>query len=372
MKKLFFIAAAIVALASCEALKEEFTPVFTTEYENPARYKYYTDSDFSRIITIAEVASRYQAYVQEHPSARPWTVNEDLTVAGIVTTTDQPGNFYKSFYIQDETGGMEIKIGKNGLYNDYLPGQKVYVKLTDLTVGMYGYKTGTYGGQGMVQVGFSDPSGEYETSYLETPFLINYHVFRGNPKALDPVEPQVITESQLPNGKSDTQATNKYIGSLVTLKGLKYANEAFALLYLDSNKNKKASENRIFLSDKTWGITTWAMSENKMKDYLLSGIWDSCLIGNSGDQKYGTVGDKKGDGTYPGIEKAAASVSQYFTMGSTEIQLRSSGYSKFADSEIPAEVLSGQKTVNLTGILTIYQGSLQFVVNSLDDIEVNN
>lgn len=65
-------------------------------------------------------------------------------------------------------------------------------------------------------------------------------------------------------------------------------------------------------------------------------------------------------------------MSQYFKMGSREIQLRTSGYSKFGDSEIPESVLSGKATVDITGILTLYQGSLQLVVNSLDDIVVND
>ena len=80
------------------------------------------------------------------------------------------------------------------------------------------------------------------------------------------------------------------------------------------------------------------------------------------------------DGTvsYPGIEKAAGSVSHYFsTTSGTCIQIRTSGFSKFADKEIPADVLSGKRTINVTGILTLYQGKIQMSVNSLDDITIN-
>ena len=70
--------------------------------------------------TIAELASLYK-------TGSTWKIDKNIVISGIVSTTDQPGNFYKSFYIQDETGGMEIKIGKNGLYNDYLPCQIIYV-----------------------------------------------------------------------------------------------------------------------------------------------------------------------------------------------------------------------------------------------------
>ena len=382
MKKSLIITAALLALASC-GLKEEFQPVFTGKYPAPEPERYWSDEDFGRITSIADLVS---GYTIGQPKVLTNTV-----IKGVVTTTDRPGNFYKSFYIQDETGGIEIKVGKNGLYNDYLLGQTVYVDCEDLTLGMYGYKSGNYGGMGMAQLGFSDPSGSYETSYMEIPLLIDAHVLRGNPSELHPVTPAVITSaSQLPNPKTATQATSKLIGSMVTLKGLTYGNEVFCLLYLDSNQDKKSYTNRVFLSssnssDPTCGITTWAMSKEKMTEYLYSGIWDECKVGSGStyaEDEEGntlTVGSYRGEnGLYDasingfnGIERTAYSVSQYFKLGSTDIQIRTSGFCKFCDVEIDPEVLSGRATIDVTGVLTLYQGSFQLVVNNIDDITVN-
>ena len=382
MKKSLIITAALLALASC-GLKEEFQPVFTGKYPAPEPERYWSDEDFGRITSIADLLS---GYTIGHPKGLGSTV-----IKGTVSTTDRPGNFYKSFYIQDETGGIEIKVGKNGLYNDYLLGQTVYVDCEDLTLGMYGYKSGNYGGMGMAQLGFSDPSGSYETSYMEIPLLIDAHVLRGNPSELHPVTPAVITSaSQLPNPKTATQATSKLIGSMVTLKGLTYGNEVFCLLYLDSNQDKKSYTNRVFLSssnssDPTCGITTWAMSKEKMTEYLYSGIWDECKVGSGNtyaEDEEGntlTVGSYRGEnGLYDasingfnGIERTAYSVSQYFKLGSTDIQIRTSGFCKFCDVEIDPDVLSGKATIDVTGVLTLYQGSFQLVVNNIDDITVN-
>jgi hypothetical protein len=58
-------------------------------------------------------------------------------------------------------------------------------------------------------------------------------------------------------------------------------------------------------------------------------------------------------------------------MGKQVIQIRTSGYSKFGDEEIPKSVLEGRATVDMTGILSLYQGSIQFTVNSLEDIVIN-
>ena len=382
MKKSLIITAALLALASC-GLKEEFQPVFTGKYPAPEPERYWSDEDFGRITSIADLVS---GYTIGQPKVLTNTV-----IKGVVTTTDRPGNFYKSFYIQDETGGIEIKVGKNGLYNDYLLGQTIYVDCEDLTLGMYGYKSGNYGGMGMAQLGFSDPSGSYETSYMEIPLLIDAHVLRGNPSELHPVTPAVITSaSQLPNPKTATQATSKLIGSMVTLKGLTYGNEVFCLLYLDSNQDKKSYTNRVFLSssnssDPTCGITTWAMSKEKMTEYLYSGIWDECKVGSGNtyaEDEEGntlTVGSYRGEnGLYDasingfnGIERTAYSVSQYFKLGSTDIQIRTSGFCKFCDVEIDPDVLSGKATIDVTGVLTLYQGSFQLVVNNIDDITVN-
>ena len=382
MKKSLIITAALLALSSC-GLKEEFQPVFTGKYPAPEPERYWSDEDFGRITSIADLVS---GYTIGQPKVLGSTV-----IKGTVSTTDRPGNFYKSFYIQDETGGIEIKVGKNGLYNDYLLGQTVYVDCEDLTLGMYGYKSGNYGGMGMAQLGFSDPSGSYETSYMEIPLLIDAHVLRGNPSELHPVTPAVITSaSQLPNPKTATQATSKLIGSMVTLKGLTYGNEVFCLLYLDSNQDKKSYTNRVFLSssnssDPTCGITTWAMSKEKMTEYLYSGIWDECKVGSGNtyaEDEEGntlTVGSYRGEnGLYDasingfnGIERTAYSVSQYFKLGSTDIQIRTSGFCKFCDVEIDPDVLSGKATIDVTGVLTLYQGSFQLVVNNIDDITVN-
>ena len=364
MKKIVTILALIIALTACNSLREEFQPVFTANYDAPEAV---APAHLTSNITISDLCKLYK-------QGQPWNIDRDLIIEGKVSTTDQPGNFYKSFYIQDETAGIEIKMGKNGLYNTYKEGQTVYVRCFGLTLGMYGFKSGNYGGQGMVQIGYEDPTGSYETAYLESSYLIDSHVFGG--ELGEKVKPVVITEKQLPK-TYDNQATNEFVGKLVTLKGLKYANQVFCLIYINSNKDKTMSPNRIFLSDQTWGVTTWAMSENKFKEYLDSGVWDSVKIGNANDYNYGTVGNPSSQGFATSkaeirAHSAAYSVSQYFTMGSTEIQLRTSGYSKFGDAEIPQSVLDGSATVDITGILTLYQGSIQVSVNSLDDIVVND
>jgi hypothetical protein len=221
--------------------------------------------------TIAQLKALYDG--------KPLHIDNDLVIGGKIISSDASGNIYRSLYIQDETGAIEVKIGNSGLYNDYKPGQMLYVKCQGLVIGNYG---------GMLQIGADDPTGEYETAYIDVKSLISSHIFKG--EAGSPVTPQVVSEDEL---KSAIKLGYKspYFGKLVTLNNLTYAKEIFVLIYLNSNLDKKASSNRLFLSDQQWGVDTWAFSANKMKEYLLSGVWNSAKIGNSGDYNYGTVED---------------------------------------------------------------------------------
>lgn len=361
MKRIYNIllaAAAILPFPLMLNSCEEFTPVFTGKYPEPEQW---APVQMTATHTIADLAGMYTP-------GSPFEIDEDIVIAGKVSTSDQAGNFYRSLYIQDETGGIELKMGKTGLYNEYKPGQTVYVKCKGLWLGMYGYDDSRYGGSGMVQLGYGDPTGEYETSYMEVQYLIDQHIFRGEKG--DPVEPVVITESDLP-GQWDTQADNQYIGRLVTLQGLRYGNEIFTLLYVNSNLDHKASSNRVFLSDVTHGVTTWAMSEQKVKEHLKNGDWDDVNVGNANDYTHGKVGDPQNKATL--LKYAApANVSQYFYMGAKDIQIRTSGYCRFADLEIDPDVLAGEKTIDATGVLTMYQGSIQFVLLDQNGISVND
>jgi len=337
MKKIYRVFLAAAALfAGCE----EFQPVFTGKYPDPQEQYIYTDADFDEFTSIADVKAMYAAN-----GDKPYVVDKECVIKGQVTTSDQVGNLYKSLYIQDETAGIEIKIGKNGLYNEYKLGQWLYIDCSGLTVGDY---------NGMINIGYEDPTGEYETGYLEHAYIIDQHVFKG--EYADPVEPVVITEADLHKEVN--------LGRLVTIKDLKYDDHIFILAYVDPNGNRKDyNNNGIFIDEEgpdNYGVTTWACSEQKWKEYLLAGNFDSVEAAGT------TVGQLL---RTTGIGSMAYSVSQYFKMGKTDVQVRTSGYARFADTEIPQDVLDGKATVSFTGILTEYKGAAQFTLIDLDGVK---
>lgn len=375
MKKILYAisVAALAILTSCS----EWEPVVNVSYDD---VKVADPAELTANCTIAELKALYSKIGQ------PIKIDDDLVICGQVASEDRSGNIYKSLYLQDETGGIELKIGKGQLYNDYKPGQWVYVKCSGLTLGNY---------SGMLQIGYGrnkKASGEesgtnedgenaddYETTYLDVPYIIDTHVFKG--KVADkPITPKVLTEADLkanltarhPSGAVMPQQGPDF-GTLVTLKGLKYGGEVFALLYPDPDQahDKDHSGNRVFLSDgKTWDITTWALTKQGYISHLRAGDWDDATTGDDAHKV------SEPDLKALMIRKANAyAVSQYFTLGSTTVQVRTSGFSRFADSEIDPDVLSGKATIDVTGILCCYLSSgtyvVQFTLIDEDSVVVN-
>ena len=377
MKKTIIAIFALAALASCQSLIEEWQPVFSIDPDEPAWFVPYTEEtlpDFSgTFTTIKDLKAMYK-------NGKPMEITGNVWIKGQVTSSDKTGNIYRELYIQDKTGGIDLKLGKSSLYSEYSLGQWVYVHCDGLTLGAY---------NGMPQLGLEadqTTTNDYETSYIDVQVIIDQHVFRG---AFDkPVKPAMVTEADV---KASLSAGFKgdLWGKLVTIKGLTYGNEIFALFYPNSNLPHTSAnpENRVFLSDKgTWGINTWACSKAKYIEYLQKGVWDAAEVG-SGATRYGSIKGKPSEYLKPGktldsfgadadltykeimIKYANGNyVSHYFKLGSTDIQVRTSGFARFADIQLDPAILNGA-TVDITGILTIYSGSAQFSL--IDDPSVS-
>lgn len=325
MKKRFvWLFAALFALASCDIypVDEAKRPEFETPEVNT---------------TIAQLKQLYTT------PGKAVLITDDLVIGGQVVSSDVAGNVYRSFYIQDNTGAIEIKIGKSALYNDYKLGQWVYVKCKGLALGQYG---------GMLQLGYRtdqpawiDATSTYETAYIDVQYLIDSHIFRGEMGT--PLQPIVIDEAGIKDEAN--------YGKFVRVEGLTYGNQIFVILY-------DKSDNATYLRDGTHGVTTWAMSKNGFIQYMTPN-------GKAEPQSAfdGAVTKETWQGLYDAA--AAYTLSQYFTIGKTNLQVRTSGYAKFADTQIDPKILKGAK-VNLTGLLTYYNGNNQFTLIDLDGVEI--
>jgi len=167
------------------------------KYDDPAPY---TPAVMEANMSIMELKALHVTAAYHIPTF------SDIVIAGKIISTDQHGNFYRSFFLQDTTadgGGIEVKIGRTGLYNEYKVGQVVYIKPAGLTLGSYG---------GMVDLGYRSIDPRYQTTWLDVPAIINATIFRGVHST--PVVPVDITTA--------ADITNARFGTLVRLKGATY------------------------------------------------------------------------------------------------------------------------------------------------------
>lgn len=253
-----------------------------TKWNDPEPYTY---PEMTPTMTIRQFKALYPG--------TPLTITDGtIILAGKVNSSDRAGNIYRSIFIEDETGGIEIKVGKTGLYNDYKEGQTIYVKPKYLCLGAYP------AGSDYVSIGAVSVESNYETGYIDAQELINRTIIKG------PLGAKVTPLEITPETKSLINTNN--VGRLVILKNAVYSRPA------------------------TTGLTTWAIKADTDK-----GI----------EADYG---------------------SHYFKVGTTDVQVRTSGYSDFADATVP----TAGATCNITGILTKYRTYYQLTLLDISGVEV--
>lgn len=89
---------------------------------------------------IADIKARHLVLDQNVVDSICRASSEKFIVKAVVVSSDEGGNCYKYLTVQDETGGIEIAIDKNSLFNDYPVGQIVYINCQGLVVGDYNNK----------------------------------------------------------------------------------------------------------------------------------------------------------------------------------------------------------------------------------------
>ena len=326
MKKIFAFVIALAALSACQ----EWDPVFTGDYGVPG------DREPMMVAVNTTIAQLKQMYVDAGHAVE---IGSGVHIGGQVVSSDQSGNLYRELYIQDATGAICVKVGKSSMYSDYHLGQWIYIDCSGLVIGAY---------NGMPQLGIEDESGEYDTANIDAQYLIDTHIFKGRRDAMP--QPRSVTAAELSQAVKDGGFKSDLWGAYVTLPGLTYRAKIFAILYAGD-----AANNRTYLRDKSFGVTSWAMSKSKLQTLIAAGNFDEVL---SDDVRETYIANA-----------SPVTMSQYFSLGGVDVQVRTSGYAKFADAEIPAAVIEGA-SVDITGLLTIYNSDAQFTLIDLDGVAV--
>jgi len=133
--------------------------------------------------TIKEVKELYIS------GNEPLKVASKIVVKGYVISSDQKGNYFREFYMQDApenpTAGLKVSLNLSNNYNKFNFGREVYISLKDLYIGE------TNSGDGIITIGGKiNPTDALEIQSVSTNQL-EKHVFRSENTAV--ITPKLVS-----------------------------------------------------------------------------------------------------------------------------------------------------------------------------------
>ncbi len=156
------------------------------------------------------------------------TINEEVIVQATMASDDSEGNLYKTCYIEDKTGGLELKFAMGNLSTIYPQGSKVILLAQGLTLGKYGDQVG---------LGYRSLEAKYETAFLPEKLVQAHLKF----VALGELQPKEVSLKDI---------NKSMAGTLIKLDNVQFKQSELGQTYADPiNKNLKAINRAIVDKD---------------------------------------------------------------------------------------------------------------------------
>ncbi|WP_235298894.1 DUF5689 domain-containing protein [Portibacter marinus] len=161
-------------------------------------------------------------------------ITDELTFSGRVVANDESGNFYKQLVVEDETGGIQIRLDAIGLFNEFPIGREVFIKCRNLFISDY---------QGLPQLSAAEGSGSNIQSIAVPEPLISEHVFN-----------TTFTENVEPHSLSITEVSPEDLNTFVKFDNVQFTAGSVAKPLADTENQfslnhdiEDCSENEILL-----------------------------------------------------------------------------------------------------------------------------
>ncbi len=135
-------------------------------------------------------------------------ITSNVIISGVVVANDKSGNLYKTLYIQDSTGGLQVSLDAPSLYGSYPVGRRIFIRCKDLCLSDYNY---------MIQLGVKATVAGIPSIEAIPSALISKYVVGGslnNPVVAKKVNVDMLT----------TSMQDKYLGTLIELDNFAFAN----------------------------------------------------------------------------------------------------------------------------------------------------
>lgn len=146
----------------------------------------YDNNDDTSKSEFADVATCDIATLRQLCSGGYYPINADMVCVGRVTSSDVEGNFYRSLFVEDETGGVELKLGIYNISSQYPLGLQVALRLKGTAVAL---------DAGVVQIGLPPYSYDTKLREFESQVVIDKHLCRSN--SIASIEPLICNIASL-------------------------------------------------------------------------------------------------------------------------------------------------------------------------------
>lgn len=149
-------------------------------------------------------------------------VKKNIAIKGYVTSSDEAGNFYKAFYIQDSvknpTKGIKITLNRKGIHNRFNKGREVYISLKGLYVG-----ESDKAGDKEISIGGAVRSGDTRVTALTRKQILQ-HIVRT--KKTEKLQPKEVKLSEI---------SYKNVGTLVKITNVEFSDKDLGKNFVDTN-----------------------------------------------------------------------------------------------------------------------------------------
>ncbi len=211
--KLIMVLIASFAITSCVQDDDYTIPSSLGDEENSGLQALLNSN--STEVSFAQVKAMYQEGEFIDP------VDTEIYVKGYVSSSDQTGNFFKEFYIQDSptnpTTGLKVILNQVDTYNQFNFGREVYINLKNLYIGEERV------GNGVTTIGGGAETDQYGTTVTS---LNDIQVSRNLLRSGDTVEmtPSLVTFSEI---------TSAHVGVLVSIENVEFEDNLAGDSYFD-------------------------------------------------------------------------------------------------------------------------------------------
>ena len=184
-------------------------------------------------------------------SGQATEITSNIVVKGYVTSSDETGNFYKEFFIQDSpdnpTAAIKIALELVDSYNKYNIGREVYINLNGLYIGE------VRSGDGVVTIGGAknDDGDEVENLSLNQ---VENQLFRAS-----------NTETIVPLAVKFSEINESHVGIFVQVENAQFPTNLAGKTFVDAND--RFDTQRTLQSCDGFGFTTFILETSAFASF---------------------------------------------------------------------------------------------------------